>query len=189
MGLFKLGTRPRFVKTHLHLYVGSYDYVVWIDANIMLTKPVIGQMVTELIKNQKSLGVIAHPIRVDWKSEAEECLRIGADEAESLKEQIRYYDTLNVPKAGLIESNVWVADLKDPKIITFFSTWWKQIAMFSLRDQVSINKSLIDSKIDVHYILPKGLSVRDGNGFVIFAHDVHSERLQIRKWYFLKEFK
>lgn len=173
----------RFVKTHLHLYVGSYDYVVWIDANIMLTKPIIGQMVTELIKSQKSLGVIAHPIRADWKSEAEECLRIGADETESLKEQIRYYDTLNIPKEGLIESNVWVADLKDTKVITFFSIWWKQIVMFSLRDQVSINKSLIDSKIDVHYILPKGLSVRDGNGFAIFAHDVKDERKCIRVKY------
>lgn len=174
----------RFIKTHLHLYVGSYDYVVWIDANIMLTKPVIGQMVADLIKSEKLLGVIAHPIRTDWKSEAEECLRIGADEAEVLQEQIQFYDDLNIPKTGLIESNVWVADLKDSKVITFFSAWWQQIAMFSLRDQVSINKSLIDSEIDVHYILPKGLSVRDGNGFVIFAHDMKDERKYIRMRYF-----
>lgn len=170
----------RFVKTHPQLYAHDYEYVVWIDANIIPLGGIL-PYVTLFRESRADLGVIAHPIRSSWLDEAQECIRIKADDPKLLQMQIDDYKHLNTPHANLIETNILISQPKNPKTTRFFASWWAEICKFSLRDQVSINTALAKADMRIFHILPQGHSVRDSNGFLMFSHDVGAERESIMR--------
>lgn len=170
----------RFVKTHPHFYLNGYDYSVWIDANIVPLGRV-RPLVNELVESGADLGLIAHTVRSSWKQEAMECARIKADSPELLMEQVEYYSSINLPEQELIETNIMVSNLKNPEVLRFYAHWWAEICRFSLRDQVSINAALAKCELKIHYIVPKGRSVRDFPGFLIFSHDVKNRKAVIER--------
>lgn len=177
----------RFVKTHPHFYLNGYDYAVWIDANIV---PLCGVMplVNSLQASGADVGVIAHPIRSSWAEEAQECARIGADDTAVLEEQVAEYRARGVSEEGLIETNVMVANLREPEVIRFYSHWWAEMCRHSLRDQVSINAALNRCNLRIHYLMNRGLSVRDEKGFLIFSHDVKRSRQLILDYVLTRDF-
>jgi hypothetical protein len=160
----------RFVKTHPHLYLDGYDYVVWLDANIIPVGGVL-RYVSDVMHSKADIGLVRHPTRTSWILEAQECARIGADDAELLKDQTAKYVDLGMKDEGLIETNFIVANLKSEDVKKFYGVWWNEIASYSLRDQVSVNFALNISKLKVHYLFLEGRSVRDTSGFLIFSHD------------------
>jgi hypothetical protein len=161
----------RFVKTNPVLLLDRYDIVVWIDANVVM-KSGLGPFLQTLDDSQADIGVIHHTTRQSFVDEAEECARIGADDAEVLKEQAAHYIAAGIIPKDLIETNFIIARLSEPRTQTFFRLWWKEIANYSLRDQVSVNYALTRSEVVAVPLLEPGRSTRDDGRFIIFEHKV-----------------
>jgi len=161
----------RFVKMHPHFFFPDYDFAVWMDANIICTKG-IQDLIENLINNKQDIGLIAHPIRNSYIEEAQECIRIKADDPSLISNQIDAYSDLSPSKHALIETNILISDLKSLKICSFFDIWWSQICKFSLRDQISICFALDQSKVTYGHIFKKGQSARTQTGFYLVAHGV-----------------
>lgn len=159
----------RYVKMHPHFFFPDYDYVVWMDANVISTKG-IQEIVEQTMVNDWDLGLIAHPLRESYAREAEECIRINADNPELISEQTAFYKGLGVREKNLIETNVIVSKVKSKATKDFFNIWWREICRYSLRDQISVNFALMESEAKFGFILEEGVSVRDSNKFALLAH-------------------
>ncbi|MGJ0515809.1 MAG: rhamnan synthesis F family protein [Methylomicrobium sp.] len=163
----------RFVKTHPHFHLNDYDYTVWIDGNIVSLNGILNH-VQYVIDSGSDLGLIAHPIRTSFVDEAEECIRIKADDQDVLCEQRNLYLEKGLDSADLIETNVIISHQKSEKVRLFYDIWWREICRYSYRDQISVNFALRESGAKFVHIFPPGNSIRDQEEFCIFSHDLKS---------------
>ncbi len=169
----------RFAKLHPHFYFREYDYVIWVDANILALNG-FSEYLKKHIENGTTLSLIKHPNRESYIQEAKECIRIKADNAEIIEEQLSTYEAEDIDANNLIETNVIISSLKDKKSKTFYATWWSQIEKYSIRDQLSVNYALQKSKASYTLLLEDGKSVRDDKNFMLFAHNFTARDAVIR---------
>lgn len=159
----------RYIKTHPHIYLENYDIVIWLDANVIVHDDIL-PMVEAFIQSGKSIAGIPHPLRDSVYEEAEACKSLGKDDVRLIEEQMRTYHAADYKGNYLLETNFMMFNLKDERVVQFLSTWWAQIDRHSRRDQLSIGYALKLAELDVHYIFPKGKSVRDYDGFSLLEH-------------------
>ncbi|URQ74226.1 MAG: DUF616 domain-containing protein [Candidatus Ochrobactrum gambitense] len=161
----------RFVKTHAHYFFPDYDVVVWIDANIVPINGIL-RYVELVLKSDADIGIIRHPVRSGYIEEAQECIRIGADDSETLKEQVDYYNKLDLENERLVETNIFISRPNRGKVQKLFDVWWREINNRSIRDQISLRYAIWKSGVKEIEIFEPGVSTRDEAGFIHFAHDV-----------------
>ena len=168
----------RHAKLHPHFYFSDYDYVIWVDANIIALHGFQDVLINH-IKSNKPLSLIQHPVRESPFKEAEECINIKADDPAILKEQISYYKEQKLENKGLIETNIIIASLQEKKTLDFYTHWWSQIEQYSIRDQVSVNFALNTSGATYHPLFSIGKSARDDYNFMLFSHDFNEREQAI----------
>lgn len=167
----------RFLKTHPHFHLRDYDFVVWIDGNIIAMGG-FSKYIEMVIDNHVDLGLIAHPIRLSFAAEADECIRIGADDAKVMEEQKQTYLASGLAETGLIETNIIISTPKRPKTKQFYDIWWREMCRFSYRDQISVNFALRASGISYMHLFEQGISARDHPDFCVLSHDL-TQRKQL----------
>lgn len=161
----------RFVKMHPHFFFSNYDYVVWIDANIISTDG-LQEAIEKVAVNGWDLGLIKHPLRGSYIDEANECIRIKADDENLIRNQILDYQAKGVLEDSLIETNVIISAMARESVREFFNIWWREICRYSLRDQISVGYALQSANPKFSYIMPEARSVRDEPGFILAAHGI-----------------
>jgi len=161
----------RFIKTHPHFYLPEYDLVIWIDANITPLRK-LSEHVERFVDSDADIAVIEHPVRDGYVEEAMECIRIGADNAEIIQNQIEGYKDLGIKNNHLLETNIVMSRPKRDRVKNFFNLWWEEINTKSIRDQISANYAIEKSGVVVHHIFGKGISTHNHGDFLIFSHDL-----------------
>lgn len=131
----------RFVKTNISNLLPEYDYVMWIDANILITGEIY-PMFDRFMKSGKEFSAMLHPTRKSPYEEMDACIRGRKDDVEAIREQKEYYKKQGYETEQLIESNILFYNINGSKIDEFLNLWWTQIDRFSRRDQFSINYAL-----------------------------------------------
>ena len=179
----------RYVKTHPHELLADYDIVVWIDSNIVLRGDV-WKYINRIKNSDADIGLVSHPHRDCVYVEAEACKKLNKDQFIIIDEQIRRYRRETYPaNAGMYETGFFVAKLNAFHIKDFFRIWWKEIDLYSKRDQLSVGWALTKSKIEMKQLMPNDTSVRDNVDFTIYPHDQArclSVPKQLKKYSFLK---
>lgn len=165
----------RFVKTNVHKLLPEYDYVVWIDANILAVGEIY-PLVEKFMKSGKDFGAILHPLRRSPFAEMNACIRARKDDVAAIKEQRDYYRSIGYDTDQLIESNILIYNLNSESTRQFLDIWWNQIDRFSRRDQLSINYSLDKAKVDWTTIMEPGLSSRNHPAFALVDHGLDTPR-------------
>ncbi|MCA9349300.1 glycosyltransferase [Candidatus Saccharibacteria bacterium] len=161
----------RYIKTNLNKMAVGYDYVVWIDANIMMVES-IEPFVNDFIASKKVVGAIPHPYRTSVYSEIEECIARGKDDPSLMREQMNHLKSLGFKNNDLIESNFMIFDLNSRKIDGFFATWWAELDSFSRRDQLSLNYALKTNGIEYHRLMKRPENTRTDRHFAITSHNL-----------------
>jgi hypothetical protein len=81
-----------------------------------------------------------HPERDCPYAEAEIVKRHRLDDAAIVEAQVDYYRAKEYPpKSGLHNSGVLLRRHNDPRLIVFLEDWWRQLKVFSHRDQLSLD--------------------------------------------------
>jgi len=182
-GVFRLSSPPyidadprrtaRYIKTNLLRLFPGYEFVVWVDANVLLRTPVT-KFVTATEASGCGVGAIPHPIRRSYLDEAAIAIELALDDADIIKVQLKKYEEVaDLESADLIETNFMVFDTRIPVVHEFMRIWWNEINTYSRRDQVSINFALIKAGANWHPLLPEYLSVRDAPEFALFRHGLN----------------
>jgi len=133
-----LFTEPRrnakIHKVLCHLYTDT-EWIIWIDSNVTLNITP-EELITEWANN-KDMVVNKHMSRNCLYEEADECSRSSLDYKSIIKEQVKRYEALNIPKKmGLGECGI-ILRRNCPEINRLNEKWWAEICRGSSRDQIS----------------------------------------------------
>ena len=129
----------RFYKMHPFLYFSTYDYVIWIDANIQIRKNVLKKLIEVYKAGRNPVAFTTHPERNCTYAEADVCKRSARDEGTVIDGQMDNYRKAGFPEfQGLCETGVYVTSPRDPLAQKVFGDWWREIENGSKRDQLSI---------------------------------------------------
>ena len=163
----------RYIKTNLLRLFPNYDFVVWVDANVLI-KEKVSELVAITAASGAAVGAIPHPTRRSYIEEAEIAVAMNLDDRELIAAQIKAYeDVEGLDQSNLIETNFMVFDALNPTTKEFMRIWWNEINTYSRRDQLSINYSIIKSGINWHPLLDEFMSVRDSRKFSLFRHGIN----------------
>lgn len=128
----------RWYKVLPHRHLADYQQSLWVDASFEL----VGSAADFMDRFQKLAPLVTfrHGVRNCAYEEAETVKGVGYDNPHIVDLQMEYYQSLGYPRAnGLIESGVILRQHLDPVIQESMEDWWRQIEVFSQRDQLSAN--------------------------------------------------
>lgn len=149
--------RARFIKTHLPTYFSSYDWVFWVDGNIMLCVDP-KYMVQILEQSDSYFFSFKHPHRANVIHEAVACLKLGKDDFDVLSKHI----SQNISRPGmraplLFETGVSIMKPHDADVRKMCVLWWEAIMLGSKRDQLSLPLAVIETPNLKYSFLPDSL--------------------------------
>lgn len=129
--------KARYIKTHPHLLFAEYEFSIWVDSNF--------RVIGDLSKYIKCVGAGVpfasnwHPLRNSIYTELDACIFRKKDDPKLLKRQIEHYRKDGMPdNFGLIETNMIVRKHGDSKCKRLMEDWWKEMTIWSKRDQLSL---------------------------------------------------
>lgn len=129
--------KARYIKTHPHELFKNYEYSIWIDSNFRVISDL-----SRYIKYTSSTIPFAsnwHPVRNSIFTEVNACISRKKDDPQLLKRQVEYYKSEGMPNEfGLIETNMIVRRHNNKNCIELMEAWWKEILLWSKRDQLSL---------------------------------------------------
>ena len=128
----------RWHKVHPHLLFPDHEASLYIDSNVVLRAPVgtlFGRMLAEA-----PIALFRHPERNCPYAEARVVAHHRLDDDAIVEAQMSYYRAKGFPAdAGLHNSGVLLRRHNDPRMPDFLEDWWRQLKVFSHRDQLSMD--------------------------------------------------
>jgi glucose-1-phosphate thymidylyltransferase len=127
----------RFIKTASHLLFKDYDYTIWVDGRLKLTKPISDYI--NLLDNGNHVAVCKHPDRDCIYKEYAECVKQQLDDIDIMTHQITSIKEKGYPENnGLAETGILVRDSSE--VVNQLNKYWCEfIVNHSIRDQLSFN--------------------------------------------------
>lgn len=138
---------------------GAIEYfkedTIYIDGSYSLYR-----CITDLFKNTTTeLCLKLHPFRQSIEQEIEACIKRGKDDVEVLRKQLEAYKNIKTRQGvTLYETGVMYRSYS-PKIRKLCADWWRELAKYSVRDQVSLPVALNNNNIDFEIIQAKYLGL------------------------------
>ena len=160
----------RYHKCLPHLYLGEYDYTIWMDGSLQVTiDPMI--FISYMIEKKADILTFNHPDRDCIYDEAEEVLKLKLDTKERVDFQVDRLHKAEYPAhIGLSETRV-VIRKSSPLMDEFNKEWFYQLATGSHRDQLSFDYVCRQFPLTVAYMTPIH---HGGTGFRVV--DKHKRR-------------
>jgi len=147
----------RWHKLHPHLLFPDRDESLHIDANVLIRERVSGLF--DVMLQEAPLALFRHPDRECVYDEAEVVKRVRYDDPEIVDLQMGYYRAQGLPRrAGLYHAAAQFRRHADPKLAAMLEDWWRQLKLFSHRDQLSLPYVLRQHAMAVA-ILPGGAAI------------------------------
>ena len=160
----------RFVKTHPYFFFANYDYIIWVDSNIMFCKD-IKKLLDKFIISKLPIAAIPHPARNTIEEEGKTCIDTNKDEKEIIEKQIEKYIGIKQSFDKLAETGVLFYNMKHPKLKNILDLWWAEIFQYSKRDQLSFTYALASCKERYFPIFKRFKeNVRNSSYFSLFSH-------------------
>jgi hypothetical protein len=128
----------RWHKLHPHLLFPDHELSLYVDSNIVLRAPVTP--LAERMLAETPIALFRHPERDCPYAEADVVMRHRLDDGVIVEMQMAYYRAKSYrAKAGLHYSGVLLRRHNDLRLIAFHDDWWRQLKVFSHRDQLSLD--------------------------------------------------
>ncbi|WP_299153956.1 glycosyltransferase domain-containing protein [uncultured Tateyamaria sp.] len=136
--------RARFVKLNLPVFFHAYEWVIWIDANMLLCHN--PQAVVEGVADTPfDFATFRHSSRNSIMAEAAACVHLGKENLKDLSEHFARIDiSSREPGKKLFETMAMVLRPSSPAVQKLFTKWWGLLLRGSKRDQLSLPIALAD---------------------------------------------
>lgn len=161
----------RFVKLHPDYFFSDYDYSIYVDGNIVIVAdmvPLINQMSEDQI-----IGIHRHDRRDCAYTEMETFKHIPRLQKhyENAKVQMNEYRKEGFPEHyGLFENPIIIRKHNDSFCKDIMSLWWKQLTVYSMRDQISLPYVLWKMNVSQDKLFIMGNDLRENSRFIQREH-------------------
>lgn len=160
----------RYAKMTLHRLLPDHDIGVWIDANLRLIGDIF-PMIEAFIAAPQAIGAVRHPHRSDIYEELEACILQKKDKAGIMREQIAAARRMGFVHDDLVESNLLMFKLRDPRASRFLAAWRAELERYSKRDQLGFNIAMRKAGTSWHPLIDRPVSARNHPAFIYLPHD------------------
>ena len=159
----------RHIKHNPHVYFADYEWSIWLDANLQLA--CVPQALMPAAADTWDFATWRHPYRDCAYAEAEQCVREGKDDPETIRAQMRRYQDSGFPvQAGLTENNILVRRHNAANMIELAQAWWDEIVHGSRRDQLSFPFVARRRALRIAYLGDFGSNARNDSRVNFFSH-------------------
>lgn len=161
--------KNRYFKMMPHICFSSYDYSIYVDANVLITSDI-----SPLIKTLDCfpIAMFLHKNRDCVYEEARACIDKGKGLKEELEKHIKLLKEHGVPRHfGLLEATVIVRKHHDNLCKHLMEYWWNEFQNASKRDQLSLVDTLWMNKISVKQVGVLGNNLFKCNKFIVLPHN------------------
>lgn len=137
--------RARFVKLHLPTYFSDYEWVFWVDGNILICEDP-STVLDHLSADDFDFATFRHPDRQGVISEAAACARFGKEEPRMVAGHLR--ETHQHPafrSRALFETMVLVLRPTSSAVRDLCARWWRTMMRGSKRDQLSLSLAVAET--------------------------------------------
>lgn len=134
-----------------HLFLSDYEFSMYVDTNVAITKSPLDLKNNYLTNNDFYMP--KHFARDCIYQEARECVIFGKSRYKETKKQMEDYKKQKFPKNyGLGENNILLRKHNEAKIIKIMNEWWKQLNHYTKRDQLSLGYVLWENEEQFHFM-------------------------------------
>lgn len=128
----------RYVKTHLPSLFAQYEWVLWIDANVLLcVNP--RHLVDYYAESQLDFVCFEHPLRSSVIAEAAACHFWEKEDTASLARALaQMFNGGELEDDILFEAMVCLSKPGKAQVKAAYKKWWSMIVQGSKRDQLSL---------------------------------------------------
>lgn len=130
--------KARFVKLNLPVFFEDYEWVMWVDGNVLICCDP-ETVISRVSDKPFDFATFTHSDRTSIMAEAAACVYLGK---ENVKELAEHFDRLGIidraPKTGLLETMAMVLRPASPSVKQLFTAWWGLLIKGSKRDQLSL---------------------------------------------------
>lgn len=133
-----------------HLFFEHYEISLWVDSNMIIKDKSIFY-VKQLLNIDYSIALLKHNRRNCIYQEAKECIFWGKDYDEIIENQITKYKNNNYPSNNGLNNGGFLIR-KHNQIQNIMEEWWKEVDLFSVRDQLSLNYIIWKNKLHIKHI-------------------------------------
>lgn len=125
----------RYYKIMFHKHIES-EFSIWIDATFIINC----DLNLWWRRFKAPFTTIKHPFDNCVYDEANSCINMGKDAREVIN-QVEAYRKIGVPKKnGLIASGILMRQ-RSVSTVIFCNLWWKQVEIYSSRDQIAFGRA------------------------------------------------
>lgn len=150
--------RARFVKTHLPTYFSDYDWVIWIDGNILICEDP-SLTLEKLSLTDCDFATFKHPIRDSLVTEIAACIQLKKENPlAAAKHLAQIHDHPEFHTAMLFETMVMMLRPSAKPVREMCAVWWKMMMRGSKRDQLSLPLAVSETKGLRVGLLPDAIS-------------------------------
>lgn len=178
----------RLPKLQPHKFLESYDFSIYVDANINIKDNFIFKRVENLISKNILFAGLKHQQRECLYRESLEVLLKGFEKnIRKTTEQMKIFVKDGFPfKYGMYEANVLYRNHNSDIIKRQSDDWWKYVQNYSQRDQLSLSYTLWKNNIPFNFLLPENEWSRNSTHIDCYRHP-KNQYLMMKIWTHLKE--
>lgn len=137
--------RARFVKLHLPTYFSAYDWVFWIDGNILICEDP-ASVLDHLSPDDFEFATFRHPERKSVISEAAACISFNKEDPKVAADHLREVaDHPAFRSPNLFETMVLVLRPTSSAVRSLCARWWRTMMRGSKRDQLSLSLAVSET--------------------------------------------
>ena len=128
--------KARFIKLQIPTFFEKYEYVLWVDSNVMICRN--PKELLEILPPDIEFSTFKHPLRSSIVAEAAACLRFNKDNSKDIINSVRTQMTHGVKKPLLFETMVMFVQPRSKNVQNMFDEWFTMLMNGSKRDQLSL---------------------------------------------------
>lgn len=130
--------KARFIKLNLPLFFEDYDWVIWVDGNVLICSDP-QDIVKKVMSEDTDFSTYYHPLRDSIIAEAAACAQRRKEDPKELAQHLSRIHIADYRSTkGLFETMVMVLRPASPSVKSMFAKWWGLLSKGSKRDQLSL---------------------------------------------------
>tara|TARA_B100000795_G_C22735732_1_gene413269 strand:+ start:399 stop:1178 length:780 start_codon:yes stop_codon:yes gene_type:complete len=161
----------RYPKLKPHELLQEFDYSVYMDANLVITKAGFYECIFQLINQKQILSGIKNGWRDCIYEEGFRCILSRLDTAEKIIREMRMLKSEGFPeKFGMYEANIIFRKHHNEKVIKQSNMWWDTVQEFAKRDQLCFSYTMWKNDLAWSYIFPDGSNTHNNTNIIFHPH-------------------
>lgn len=165
-GLTDNRKRNRYCKINVNRILKNYKYSIYIDGNVKIVDDVSHYISDTYLKKS---GFASHKHAYDncLYVEAIRVIAAKVENEEIIRQQVIRYRKEGMPRDyGQLHNAVLVRENNNPLCMKLMEDWWKEVAEYSYRDQISLMYCIWKNKLTIDDIGILGPNMRKNSDFV-----------------------